>query len=43
MVLPDFTTRLNDASLKRTAGLVQRYGLTDEPVDVGQLTAGAGT
>jgi NitT/TauT family transport system substrate-binding protein len=43
MVLPDFTTRLNDASLKRTAGLVQRYGLTDEPVDVGRLTAGAGT
>jgi NitT/TauT family transport system substrate-binding protein len=40
MVLPHFTTALNQASLQRTAGLVQRFGLTTGPVKVGDLVGG---
>jgi NitT/TauT family transport system substrate-binding protein len=37
IVLPQWTTDLNVRSLENTAELMQRYGLVDEPVDVGQL------
>jgi NitT/TauT family transport system substrate-binding protein len=37
MQLPTFTTELDRESLQNTAGLVQRYGLVDEPVAVDQL------
>jgi NitT/TauT family transport system substrate-binding protein len=37
IVLPQWTTELNVGSLENTAALMQRYGLVDEPVDVGQL------
>ena len=40
MELPTFTTQLNTASMQRTARLVQRYGLVDEPVSVDDLVAG---
>jgi NitT/TauT family transport system substrate-binding protein len=37
IVLPQWTTELNVESLESTAALMERYGLVDEPVDVGQL------
>jgi ABC-type nitrate/sulfonate/bicarbonate transport system substrate-binding protein len=37
IVLPQWTTELNVESLENTAELMQRYGLVDEPIDVGQL------
>jgi NitT/TauT family transport system substrate-binding protein len=40
MELPTFTTRLNTASLQRTAGLVQRFGLVKGAVQVDKLTGG---
>jgi NitT/TauT family transport system substrate-binding protein len=42
MELPTFTTRLNTASMQRTAGLVQRFGLVKDKVAVGDLTGGGG-
>jgi NitT/TauT family transport system substrate-binding protein len=42
MELPTFTTKLNTASLQRTAGLVQRYGLVKGKVQVDKLTGGDG-
>lgn len=39
MELPTFTTRLNTASMQRTAGLLRRYGLVDEAVSVDELVA----
>jgi NitT/TauT family transport system substrate-binding protein len=42
MELPTFTTKLNTASLQRTAGLVQRFGLVKGRVEVDKLTGGAG-
>jgi NitT/TauT family transport system substrate-binding protein len=41
LVLPQFTTRINAASLERTAGLMQKYGLSDKPVSTDALLAGA--
>jgi NitT/TauT family transport system substrate-binding protein len=40
MELPTFTTKLNTASLQRTAGLVQRFGLVKGAVQVDKLTGG---
>jgi NitT/TauT family transport system substrate-binding protein len=42
MELPTFTTTLNTASLQRTAGLVQRFGLVKGKVQVDELTGGGG-
>jgi NitT/TauT family transport system substrate-binding protein len=42
MQLPTFTTKLNTASMQRTAGLVQRFGLVKDPVKVDALTGGEG-
>jgi NitT/TauT family transport system substrate-binding protein len=42
MELPTFTTKLNTASMQRTAGLVQRFGLVKDPVKVDDLTGGEG-
>jgi NitT/TauT family transport system substrate-binding protein len=42
MELPTFTTKLNTASLQRTAGLVQRFGLVKGRVQVDKLTGGGG-
>jgi NitT/TauT family transport system substrate-binding protein len=42
MELPTFTTKLNTASMQRTAGLVQRFGLVKDPVKVDALTGGEG-
>jgi NitT/TauT family transport system substrate-binding protein len=42
MELPTFTTKLNAASMQRTAGLVQRFGLVKDPVKVGDLTGAEG-
>jgi NitT/TauT family transport system substrate-binding protein len=42
MELPTFTTKLNTASMQRTAGLVQRFGLVKGQIKVGDLTGGAG-
>jgi NitT/TauT family transport system substrate-binding protein len=38
MQLPTFTTTLNTASMQRTAGLVQRFGLVKDRVQVDDLT-----
>jgi NitT/TauT family transport system substrate-binding protein len=43
MQLPTFTTKLNTASMQRTAGLVQRFGLVKDPVKVEALTGGGGS
>jgi NitT/TauT family transport system substrate-binding protein len=40
MELPTFTTKLNAASLQKTAGLVQRFGLVKGQVQVAKLTGG---
>jgi len=42
MELPTFTTKLNTASMQKTAGLVQQFGLVKDKVQVGDLTGGAG-
>jgi NitT/TauT family transport system substrate-binding protein len=42
MELPTFTTRLNTASMQKTAGLVQQYGLVKDKVNVDDLTGGGG-
>jgi NitT/TauT family transport system substrate-binding protein len=42
MELPTFTTTLNTASMQRTAGLVQRFGLVKDRVRVDDLTGGGG-
>jgi NitT/TauT family transport system substrate-binding protein len=42
MELPTFTTQLNTASMQKTAGLVQQYGLVKDKVNVGDLTGGGG-
>jgi len=42
MELPTFTTTLNTASMQRTAGLVQRFGLVKGAVQVDKLTGGGG-
>jgi NitT/TauT family transport system substrate-binding protein len=42
MELPTFTTKLNTASMQKTAGLVQQYGLVKDKVNVGDLTGGGG-
>jgi NitT/TauT family transport system substrate-binding protein len=42
MELPTFTTALNTASMQRTAGLVQQFGLVKDKVQVGDLTGGQG-
>jgi NitT/TauT family transport system substrate-binding protein len=42
MQLPTFTTKLNTASMQRTAGLVQQFGLVKDPVKVDDLTGGGG-
>jgi NitT/TauT family transport system substrate-binding protein len=42
MELPTFTTKLNTASMQRTAGLVQRFGLVKDQVKVDALTGGDG-
>jgi NitT/TauT family transport system substrate-binding protein len=42
MELPTFTTKLNTASLQRTAALVQRFGLVKGSVQVDKLTGGGG-
>jgi NitT/TauT family transport system substrate-binding protein len=42
MELPTFTTKLNTASMQRTAGLVQRFGLVKDAVKVDALTSGEG-
>jgi NitT/TauT family transport system substrate-binding protein len=42
MELPTFTTTLNTASMQRTAGLVQQFGLVKDKVQVGDLTGGQG-
>jgi NitT/TauT family transport system substrate-binding protein len=42
MELPTFTTTLNTASMQRTAGLVQQFGLVKEKVQVDDLTGGGG-
>jgi NitT/TauT family transport system substrate-binding protein len=41
IVLPQFTTRINAESIERTAGLMQKYGLSDKPVSADALLAGA--
>jgi NitT/TauT family transport system substrate-binding protein len=41
--LPTFTTKLNTASMQRTAGLVQKFGLVKDQVKVDALTGGDGT
>jgi NitT/TauT family transport system substrate-binding protein len=41
MELPTFTTTLNTASMQRTAGLVQRFGLVKDRVRVDDLTGGS--
>jgi NitT/TauT family transport system substrate-binding protein len=42
MELPTFTTSLNTASMQRTAGLMQRFGLVKDRVQVDDLTGGGG-
>jgi NitT/TauT family transport system substrate-binding protein len=42
MQLPTFTTTLNTASMQRTAGLVQQFGLVKDEVQVDDLTGGGG-
>jgi NitT/TauT family transport system substrate-binding protein len=42
MQLPTFTTSLNTASMQRTAGLVQQFGLVKQPIKVDELTGGGG-
>jgi NitT/TauT family transport system substrate-binding protein len=42
MELPTFTTKLNTASMQRTAGLVQQFGLVKDKVRVDALTGGEG-
>jgi NitT/TauT family transport system substrate-binding protein len=42
MQLPTFTTTLNTASMQRTAGLVQQFGLVKDKVQVDDLTGGGG-
>lgn len=42
MELPTFTTSLNTASMQRTAGLVQQFGLVKDKVQVDDLTGGGG-
>jgi NitT/TauT family transport system substrate-binding protein len=42
MELPTFTTTLNTASMQRTAGLVQQFGLVKDKVQVDDLTGGGG-
>jgi NitT/TauT family transport system substrate-binding protein len=42
MELPTFTTKLNTASMQRTAGLVQQFGLVKDKVRVDALTGGQG-
>jgi NitT/TauT family transport system substrate-binding protein len=42
MELPTFTTKLNTASMQKTAGLVQQFGLVKDKVEVGDLTGGGG-
>jgi NitT/TauT family transport system substrate-binding protein len=43
MELPTFTTTLNTASMQRTAGLVQQFGLVKDKVQVDDLTGGGGS
>jgi NitT/TauT family transport system substrate-binding protein len=40
IVLPSFTSELNVPSLEHTAGLMQKYGLVDQPVDAQALVGG---
>jgi NitT/TauT family transport system substrate-binding protein len=42
MELPTFTTKLNTASMQKTAGLVQQFGLVKDEVKVDDLTGGGG-
>jgi NitT/TauT family transport system substrate-binding protein len=42
MELPTFTTKLNTASMQKTAGLVQQFGLVKGEVKVDDLTRGGG-
>ena len=42
MELPTFTMQLNTASMQKTAGLVQQYGLVKDKVNVDDLTGGGG-
>ena len=43
MELPTFTTKLNTASMQKTAGLVQQFGLVKDAVKVDDLTGGGGS
>ena len=43
MELPTFTTKLNTASMQKTAGLVQRFGLVKGTVQVDKLTGAGGS
>jgi NitT/TauT family transport system substrate-binding protein len=43
MELPTFTTKLNTASLQKTAALVQQFGLVKGAVKVDDLTGGGGS
>jgi NitT/TauT family transport system substrate-binding protein len=42
IVLPRFTPELNAESLENTAGLMEKYGLVDGPVDAGKLLGEGG-
>jgi NitT/TauT family transport system substrate-binding protein len=42
MELPTFTTKLNTASMQKTAGLVQQFGLVKDQIKVDDLTGGGG-
>jgi NitT/TauT family transport system substrate-binding protein len=42
MELPTFTTKLNTASMQKTAGLVQQFGLVKGAIKVDDLTGGGG-
>jgi NitT/TauT family transport system substrate-binding protein len=42
IVLPRFTPELDPESLENTAGLMEKYGLLDGPVDTGQLLGEGG-
>ena len=42
IVLPRWSEKLDESSLDNTASLMQRYGLTERPVDAKQLVAGGG-
>jgi NitT/TauT family transport system substrate-binding protein len=43
MELPTFTTKLNTASMQKTAGLVQHFGLVKDAVKVDDLTGSGGS